>query len=568
MFKKLSELKLMKNIQPLSLFSGRFWRLGLLVFSSGAMVMALELVASRILTPVFGSTTYAWGSLIGVILAGLSLGYYLGGKIADKNPKFQKICSIVFSAGLYTIFIPFIAPSVLGFSISVLPESQYTPLLATFVLLILPTTLLGFVSPYSIKLATHTLKRVGNISGNLYSLSTIGSILGTFLAVFVLIPTIAVREIIFAIGITLMITSVIGLKAPPKIVTVVVIVLLFVPWSSTVVGLTPHIGESIYEKETPYSHLDVIDFGKKRILFLSGMRHSEMNLDDPSELVMDYTQYFHLVRIFNSDFEKVLFIGGGGFSGPKNFLSTYPNILVDVVEIDPDVIDAAKKYFVVNDDPRLRIFNEDARNFLSQTNEKYDLIILDAYATSYVPFHLLTTEYFQILDSRLQPRGIVISNLIGSLVGETSDLFRAAYKTMDEIFPTLYVFPTKHAIGNTQNLMLVATKIEKQIEKDELFQLATEKGLVNLLDDFGEDHIYNEKIKTDDVPLLTDQFSPVESLLNPVTSQPYTKEGFGFSSTESEVGFSESTVVTIGVLLVVVMFWPFYLNRIWKKDNS
>jgi len=532
------------------------------------MVMALELVASRILIPVFGSTTYTWGSLIGVILAGLSLGYYLGGKIADKNPRFQKICSIIFSAGLYTIFIPFIAPSVLGFSISVLPSSQYTSLLAAFVLLMLPTTLLGFVSPYSIKLATHTLKKVGNISGNLYSLATIGSILGTFLTVFVLIPTISVREIIFAIGITLMITSLIGLKAPPKIIVLVVALLLFLPWSSAVVGLVPHIGESVYEKETPYSHLDVTDSGKMRTLFLNGMPHSMMNLDDPSELVMDYTQYFHLGGMFNSDFEKVLFIGGGGFSGPKNFLSTYPDILIDVVEIDPDVIDVAKKYFAVNDDPRLRIFNEDARNFLTNNNEKYDLIILDAYATNYVPFHLLTTEYFQILDSRLQPRGIVVSNLLGSLVGDTSDLFRAAYRTMDEIFPTLYVFTTEHPIGNIQNLMVVATKIEKQYDKDELFQLASEKGLVNLLDNFDIDHIYNEKIKTNDVPLLTDQFSPVESLLNPVTSQPFTNEGFGFSSTESEIRFSESTEVTIVVLLVVVMFWPFYLNKIWKKDNN
>ena len=558
----------MKNIQSLSLFSGKFWRLGLLVFSSGAMVMALELMASRILTPVFGSTTYTWGSLIGVILAGLSLGYYLGGKIADKNPQFQKICSIIFSAGLYTIFIPFIAPSVLGFSISVLPASQYAPLLATFVLLMLPTTLLGFVSPYSIKLATHTLKRVGNISGSLYSLSTIGGILGTFLTVFVLIPMISVREIIFAIGITLMITSLIGLKTPPKIVVLVVIVLLIAPWSSAVVGLIPHIGESIYEKETPYSHLDVTDSGKIRTLFINGMIHGKMNLDDPSELVIDYTRYFHLGGIFNSDFENVLFIGGGGFSGPKNFLSTYPDILVDVVEIDPDVIDVAKKYFAVNDDPRLRIFNEDARNFLTQNNEKYDLIILDAYATNYVPFHLLTAEYFQILDSRLQPRGIVVSNLIGSLVGETSDLFRSAYKTMDTVFPTLYVFPTEHAIGKTQNLMLVATKIEKQIENDELFQLATEKELGNLLDGFNEDHIYNEKIKTDDVPLLTDQFSPVESLLNPVTSQPFTKGGFGFSSTELETGFSESARVTMGALIAVVLFWPFYFNRIWKKENG
>jgi len=307
-----------------SLIRNKFWSLGILTFSSGAIIMALEIISSRIITPVFGSSTYTWGSLIGVILTGLSLGYYLGGKISDKNPKFKKISSIVFSVGLYIIFIPFISPSIIEFSISVSPDTQYAPLLATFTLLIFPSILLGFVSPYVIKLGATTLKNVGNVSGNLYSIATVGSIFGTFLTVFVLIPSFEVRQIIFGLGVTLMISSLIGLKIPAKILTIIVIIILVMPSSSVVVGIIPHsVGDTIYEKETLYSHLDVIDSGDTRTLFLDGMRHSAMNLNDPRDLVLHYTEFFHLGKMLNPDLEKVLFVGGGGFSGPKNFLLMY-----------------------------------------------------------------------------------------------------------------------------------------------------------------------------------------------------------------------------------------------------
>jgi len=345
-----------------SLIRNKFWSLGILTFSSGAIIMALEIISSRIITPVFGSSTYTWGSLIGVILTGLSLGYYLGGKISDKNPQFKKISSIVFSVGLYIIFIPFISPSIIEFSISVSPGTQYAPLLATFALLIFPSILLGFVSPYVIKLGATTLKNVGNVSGNLFSIATVGSIFGTFLTVFVLIPSFEVRQIIFGLGVTLMISSLIGLKIPAKILTIIVIIILVMPSSSVVVGIIPHYaGDTIYEKETLYSHLDVIDSGDTRTLFLDGIRHSAMNLNDPRDLVLDYTEFFHLGKMLNPDLEKVLFVGGGGFSGPKNFLLMYPDIQIDVVEIDPEVIVVAKNYFGLEDDSRLTIYTEDGR---------------------------------------------------------------------------------------------------------------------------------------------------------------------------------------------------------------
>jgi len=370
-------------------------------------------------------------------------------------------------------------------------------------------------------------------------------------------------------GLTLMFASLVGLKIVPKAVLVIIIIILFTPWTSEVDGIIPHAGVTIYEKETPYSHLDVIDSGDIRTLYLNGMRQSSLNLQDPNDLVMDYTKYFHLAKIFNPDFKKVLFVGGGGFSGPTNFISFYPNAFIDVVEIDPDVIDTAKKYFSLREDPRLRIFNEDARTFLMQTEEKYDVIILDAFTTNYVPFHLLTNEYFQILDTRLTQNGVIVSNLIGSLIGDTSDLFRAVYKTMDKTFPNLYVFTTEHEIGYTQNLMLVATKTETQYNDEDLKILANENFLVKYLDDFSdEDHFYNGEIRTDDVPFLTDQYSPVENLLNPVTSQPFVKGGLLYQNTSFDILYSQNTAITIGLLLTVAIFWSLHFTSIWKKAPS
>src|ERR671916_2459407 len=462
--------------------SSRFAKsLAVLVFVAGMASMSLEFAASRILIPVFGSSIYTWGSLIGVILTGLSIGYHVGGKLADKNPNFLKLCLAVFSAGLYIIFIPFIAPTITSAFIQFfVSDSQYASLFAVFALLIVPTFLLGIVSPYAIKLATRRLTELGNVSGNLYSLSTIGSIAGTFLTVFVLIPTFEINYILFGLGVTLMVfSSLFGLTRFPKILTVFVVVLLvFFPSISlsSAGNVMVHTGTLVYEKETLYSHLDVIDYGNIRTLYLDGNIHSQMYKDKPEELVNTYTKYFHLGFLFNPNAKDVLFVGGGGFSGPKNFLSMYSDVRIDVVEIDPDVISTARNYFNLpaNDGSRLLIYNDDARNFLSKTEKKYDMIILDAFSKNYVPFHLMTLEYFQLLDKKLTSDGIIISNNIGSMTGDRSDIIRAVYKTISQVFPSVYVFTTEHNSGNLQNIMLAAMKSPTvEYSKEELRQLAS-----------------------------------------------------------------------------------------------
>lgn len=562
--------------------SSRFAKsLAVLVFVAGMASMSLEFAASRIIIPVFGSSIYTWGSLIGVILTGLSLGYHIGGKLADKNPSFPKLCLVIFSAGLYLIFIPFIAPTVTSSFLQLVSDSQYASLFAVFTLLIVPTFLLGIVSPYAIKLATTRLAELGNVSGNLYSLSTIGSIVGTFLTVFILIPTIEINYIIFGLGVTLMFaSSLFGLARYPKILALFVVVLLlvfpFISFSSTGTVIV-HTGTLVYEKETLYSHLDVIDRGNIRTLYLDGNIHSQMYKDRPEELVNTYTKYFHLGFLFNPNAKDVLFIGGGGFSGPRNFLSMYADIHIDVVEIDPDVISAAGNYFNLPFDnrSRLMIYNDDARNFLSKTEKDYDLIILDAFSKNYVPFHLLTLEYFQLLDKKLTPNGVIISNNIGSMNGNRSDIVRAVYKTISQVFPSVYVFPTENNSGNLQNIMLAATKTPTDYSKDELRQQASNNyyssnhnSSTALADLDYLEHLYDAELETDDVPLLTDQFAPVEILINPITNEPYNLENIPTKGSNDISWIENANSIQLILLTVIAAVWISYTKREWNRNQK
>jgi spermidine synthase len=539
----------------------------------------------------------------------------------EEDPSFLKFCSIIFSAGLYIVFIPFISPAILsstyssfvattgtGTGASSNNESQYASLIATFILLIIPTLLLGIISPYAVKLATTTLARLGNIAGNLYSAATIGSIIGTFVTVFVLIPTFAINYIIFGLGLTLIIlASIIGLGRLPKILAGSVVLMLFL--SNTFLVVNPvsygYFGNMVYQRETPYAYLDVVDSvdNSQRALFLDGNIHSIMNKQDPTQLLI-YTRFFPIGLLFNPTAKHVLFVGGGGFSGPKYFLKTYPDVTVDVAEIDPVVIDVAQKYFNVTKSPRLNIYNDDARDFLTKTNhQKYDIIILDAFSKNYVPFHLMTLQYYQLLHNKLTtPNGVIVSNQVGSLEGDTSNLYRAAYKTMSQVFPDVYAFPlSQFSPSAVQNIILVGTKNTapdirlskddiRQIEQQEQKQLYQHQLTMMLSknnhqnnntisvtattgrDDFVDyaNHLYDStRIRTNDVPTLTDQFAPVENLLNPITGKAYNiAQKQIATNTKVDPQSTEGTMLTLVLPIAIAVIWIFYMQSIWRRRTE
>jgi spermidine synthase len=414
-----------------------------------------------------------------------------------------------------------------------------------------------------IKLGTSTLKRVGNISGNLYSIATVGSIFGTFLTVFVLIPNLAVNQIIFGLGIALIASSLIGLRKPPKAIAIAVVVTLLIPWTSVSFHPFPHYGTLVFEKETIFSHLDVIEFGDNRSLYLDGIQHSSMNLNDPLDLVIDYTEYFHLGMMFNPDATNVLFVGGGGFTGPKNFLELYPNTKIDVIEIDSDVIDVAKKYFDLKEDPRLQVFNDDARKHLSTFEKKYDLIVLDAYASTYVPYHLMTHEFFQTLEQRLEPDGVIVSNLLGSIEGNHSQIVKAVYKTMKETFPVSYVFPTESNPTNFQNVMIVSSNQPYEFDRLTLFEIAKNNPSNYLVDELSvDDYFYQKSVDISKAPIITDQRNPLEVMINPITSMPYVQE---FQDKNIEENENRKDIVNLSLGITLVLFTALWLLYFKKK---
>lgn len=532
------------------------------VFISGAVVMALELLGSRLLAPVFGNSIFVWGSLIGVVLASLSAGYYLGGKLADMRPEFHTLSLVIFVAGLLVLALPAITPPVFDAILRLRIGERYSPLVATVLLLGPPSVLLGMVSPYAIRLAVRSVERLGKSSGNLYALSTVGSIVGTFVTVFVLIPEFGVNKIIVALGVTLLVVAFIGLGARMKVF--ILLILIAVPFIApylvthrlTVATYSLALGDTVYETDTPYHHLlvaDAFDPGSSstvRYLILDDNFHSAMDLKDPDRTVFSYTGYFELPFLVKPNITRVLFIGGGGFTGPKAFLAHYPAALVDVAEIDPEVIRVAEEYFKVDPAiPRLRIYNSDGRLFLQQSDQTYDLIVLDAYSRSYVPFHLMTLEFFKLLAEHLSSDGFVVSNLIARISGDSSELLKAEAKTMNAVFPNIYLFPTKgSAYPDLQNIEVLATARPARLTGADFVRLATASSLSKnqLLEDVSNFYA----LPTDDGPVLTDNFAPVDTLLSPITGTPLNDQGTTVDLQES--GRIAAFILVAGLVLLIL----------------
>ena len=530
------------------------------VFVCGAVVMSLVLLGSRLLAPVFGNSIFVWGSLIGVVLSALSAGYYLGGKLADLKPSFQILSTLIFAAGILVLALPALAAPLFSFVISLNIVEQYSPLLATTLLLGPPSLLLGTVSPYAIRLVAESVQSLGKTSGNLYALSTLGGIVGTFLTVFVLIPIFGVNKIIFGIGALLLVVAFLGLSVKLKAVALMILIVLplaapyMVSRQLTVAAYTLALGDTIYETDTPYHHLVVADYydptsqSMVRVLIMDDNLHSAMDLQYPNMTVFPYTDYFNLGFLLNPKITRALFIGGGGFTGPKQFLRDYRNVTVDVVEVDPAVISVAEEYFAVNaTNPRLHIYNNDGRVFLQDTRQRYDLIVLDAYSRSYVPFHLMTLEFFELASSHLTSNGIVISNLISGVEAGNDQLLTAEVNTMRVVFPNVYVFPVEGtSYPDPQNVEILATNSAGHLTEGDFEKFAASSMTVRAprMTDYVTNYMV---VQPNNSPILTDDYAPVENLISPINDQPLTMDQ------QPLISQGEALRVAVGFALVVAV---------------
>ncbi|MXV63090.1 spermidine synthase [Natronorubrum sp. JWXQ-INN-674] len=492
----------------------------LAVFVSGVTSMGLEILAVRIIAPQFGSHIYTVGGILTVFLAALSLGYWQGGKRSGLATN-REMSWILLATAVYIAVVVYASDLLLSQTATLALPPRYASLPAVVVLFGPPTYLLGFISPYAAELSQK--EGTGEASGHVYALGTIGSILGSAATTFVLIPMLTIDTIGVLFGLTLVVTA-LALTLPdisrnPVLASVVVVLLLVGATGAGPVAFD-HRGDVVYQTQTPYQELEIVDDDDIRTMYLDGARHSAMDLENPDRHVFEYTAYFHLPMLMADDVEdvdRVLFIGGGGYTGPQDFEARY-DATVDVVEIDREVTAAAEEYFGLEEGEDLESYAYDGRQFLEGTDETYDVIVLDAYKQDQVPFHLTTEEFMELVSDRLADDGILHANVIAAPSGPAAEFYHAQQKTMAQVFGDTYSFRTsdRNAI---QNIQVVATNDETGFTQAELAERNDERDLGVDLSNAVENYMTDPD--TDDAPILRDDRGEVDSLLDPMLGQRY-----------------------------------------------
>jgi spermidine synthase len=424
-------------------------------FVTGAIVMSFEMLGSRYLNPYFGSGIYTWAALISTVLIALTAGYFLGGALADRTASLVVLALTVIVGSLYLLALPSFAQAILEFVLAGVDDIRAGSLIAALALMFFPVTFLGMYSPFAIRLLLRSAQRSGRVSGAVYGISTAGAIVGTLGTTFFLIPTIGSRAITLTLGALglaagLALLALARLHRPAGSVLVVVALAVSTAPAGRADNLIDEaVRASMLERadgrlahiETAYN--DVFITKRRHQLVMSfqlkGWDYTESvsNLLDPDDLPLRYAQVMTIAAIYPETARKILMLGLGGGS-----ISTYlgrfmPEAAITTVEIDPGVITAAKTYFGLRETERMRYHAGDGRVFLSRNDELYDLILLDAYRGGYVPFHLLTREFYTLVKQRLTPGGAAAFN-----VHDGSKLYASTVKTLGEVFAALDLYPS------------------------------------------------------------------------------------------------------------------------------
>jgi len=480
------------------------------VFICGAAVMVYEIIGSRLLAPYIGNSIYIWTSLIGVILGSLSLGYWLGGQLADKKSEIRGLASIIFFAGGLISATTLIQSIVLSMLATAATLLEIKALAASLLLFAPASVFLGMVTPYAVKLKMSSLNHSARTVGNLYALSTIGSIVGTFIAGFFLVPFVGSVRTLYVIAGCLFVTSFIlwPIRVSTTGIAAAVVFILAIA-SNEIMRHQVHVASQLVDIDTEYSRIQVFEMkdGETarpiRVIATDPyFAQSAMYLDS-DELVFPYSRYFRLIGHFVPDLKRTLIIGGGGFSFPKHYLTEFPDAKIDVVEIDPAVSNIAKKYFRLSDDPRMNIIHQDGRAFLNTAqNGRYEALLIDAFGSLFsVPYQLTTVEAVRHMHRVLGDDGVLIANIGSAIDGDGSGFLQAELATYQTVFPQVFLFKVRpdRLDSDVQNLVLVAIKSERQANLT-----SAEPSLNDLLA-----HQYASPISLNQ-PVLIDDLAPVE----------------------------------------------------------
>jgi spermidine synthase len=426
--------------------------LGALVFVVGIASLGVEIAAARLMAPFFGASTIIWANTIGVVLVALSIGYWLGGRLADRLPDVRSLCSVVLGAAVLLAIVPLVARPFLEISIDALDEIEagafVGSLAAVLLLVAIPVVLLGTCSPWALRLAVTDVAHAGRISGRLYALSTVGSLTGTMLAALVLIPFVGTQRTFLIFSLALAIVAVAGLGWRFVVVPIALAAAIALPVGTLKASDD---GEILFEDESEHQYIRVTEESDgDRVLELNEGHATHSILPARGYLTADYWDSF-LVLPFAARPEpprRIAILGNAAGTIARSYGHFWPETEVDGVEIDPELTEVGYRYFDMGSNPRLAVHDEDARPWLRRADGEYDLIVVDAYRQPYIPFYLVTKEFFELARDRLAPGGVVVVN-VGHPEG--SDEFEQVIgATMEAVFPTVLRDPAEQ----TNTLML------------------------------------------------------------------------------------------------------------------
>jgi spermidine synthase len=526
------------------------------VFVGGAVLLSVELAASRVLAPYFGNSLFVWGALIGVVLAGLSIGYTVGGALADRRPSLASLRLVLAVGGVCVLAVPLLDEPVLELVVRLDPGPRLDPLLAAVVLFGPASVVLAAVTPIAIRLRSRSVASSGGTAGNLFALSTLGSITGTFATAFFLVPELGTDQVLGLGAVALLATAGVLAAFDRRPVTAIAGVALAAIAGVIAFASAPRAGETLtatqatnwsplyrergygyldardpganvtppelrvrFAEDTRYHRLSVVEDATTRYLRFDNSLQSAMYVREPFRTRFRYTDLFHLSLAYNPTARRVLFIGLGAGSSPKQMWRAFPDAQIDVVELDPVVVDVGYRWFHMPRDRRLRVHVGDGRRFLVDRSQRWDAIVIDAFFADAIPFHLVTRQFMELVRARLAPGGVVVTNSIGALEGRGSRLFRSILRTYHTTFPTVLVHPAilpgDRGADAYRNLIIVASDQAAPLPRlvaDRWDAVRRRHPLAPPLRKAILDR-YDEPIPVDDVPTLTDEYAPTDALL-------------------------------------------------------
>jgi len=500
--------------------------LTLAVFIAGMVTLALEISASRLLGNIFGTSNLVWANIIGLILLYLTVGYFIGGRWADRSPYPRTFYALLAWAAFLGGVIPLVARPVLMAAVGAVERLDAAIMVGSFlsvlILFSLPVILLGCVSPFAIRLAIHDRQHAGRVSGRMYAISTLGAILGTFLPVLWLIPAVGTARTFLVFSLTLMAVAFAGLWQcdRKRMMRYLWMPIVLVAWSGLSLS-QPIKGTAgqIFEDESAYNYIQVLERDGVRYLLLNEGQgiHSVYDPDQPvTNGTWDYflaAPYWNVSPVAGAEVERLGIVGLAAGTIAKQYTQVFGPLPIDGWEIDPGIIEVGRAYFAMNE-PNLNVITADGRWGLAHSPERYSVLAIDAYRLPYIPWQLTTREFFEEVRDHLLPDGVVVIN-----VGRTPEdrrLVDGMAGTLGAVFPSVHVVDVPASFNTIVYATMQPTEPGDLVAN--LDRLQTE-GADPLLVDVLARTLGNLQPTPSSTVVFTDDRAPIEQLTNAVALQ-------------------------------------------------